>query len=74
MIITACKQDGAAYLLPPPRLLTWFGGPLSYGKWKRKQAYWEHPVCPLPATVCVLGEATFSTIKKPKRTLGKALF
>ncbi len=74
LIITACKQEGATYLLPPPRLLRHFGGPLSHGTWKKEQAYWEAPACPLPATVCVLGDATFSSIKKPKKRLGKNLF
>lgn len=68
------KQEGAAYLLPPPRLLTWFGGPLPYSKWKRKQPYWEAPAAPQPASVCVLSDADFSTIKKPRRKLGRPLF
>ena len=74
LIYSTCRQEGATYLLPPPRLLTWFGGPLPYDKWKRKQEWWEAPLVPLPAEVCVLADATASTIKKPDRKLGKRLF
>lgn len=74
VLVAACRQDGASYLLPPPRLLTCFGGPLTHEQWKRKQEHWEFPIIPQPLTVCVLSDAEFSTIKKPRRKLGRPLF
>lgn len=74
IILPQVKREGGTYLLPPPRLLTWFGGPLPYDKWKKEQVAWEAPLCPQPVTVCVLGDAVFSTIKKPNRKLGRKLF
>ena len=74
VIVSEVRQEGGKYLLPPPRLLTWFGGPLSYEKWKKEQPYWEAPAIPMPASVCVLNDADFSTIKKPRKKLGRPLF
>lgn len=67
-------ESRGVYLLPPACLLRHFGGPLSYEKWKRKQCYWEAPLCPRPRTVCVLNNDQFSTIKKPVKKLGHKLF
>jgi len=72
--IPQVRGEGGKYLLPPPRLLKWFGGPLTYDEWKRDRSWWVAPECPYPRHVVVETEAAFSSIKKPRRKLGRKLF
>lgn len=74
IIVTHCIQDGASYLLANPCVLSIFGGVQSHAQWKSEQISWQEPAIPMPATVCVLSQATFSTIRKPSRKLGASLF
>lgn len=74
IIMPEIKGEGATHLLPPPRLLTCFGGPLPYERWMKVREYWEAPLCPMPLNVCVLNDATFSNIRVPARKLGRTLF